>query len=115
MTPSALKVRFDILKGPSKFDLMVSLFSGTFNIPHPISFSIKGVIPVAKVQITGVLWESGGGDQWVLYGYQIVGSRDISIFGHLFNPESGRLGNQIKAYYSTETRRGFIEPKIQPD
>lgn len=93
---------FDIESGPSKFDLMVSLFDNTMCREHrTVEFSVKVRTSSPKsspakinVQIHGVEREDGSGESWNFTGLIITG---------------GPFNERITGYYATRSRRGYIK------
>ena len=86
--------RLEIVGGPSKFDLMLGLFSGTSTSPHYISFVIKDGHDnriVIKFLLNGVSKEDGSGGSWLFTAYTAE-----EIFS-------------ANGYFSTKTRRGWIK------
>jgi hypothetical protein len=84
--------QYNIVNGPSKFDLMVSLFVGSSPDRQEVYFSLPDNLK-AKVVIDGVERESGNGECWNLWGWWIVfDARKI-----------------VKIYYSTKNRSGCLE------
>lgn len=80
----------DIVNGPSKFDLMVSLFS-TKPASHPVLFKTKNHGDFTAT-ITGVRWEDGSGESWIIEGYSALAA-----------------GARFTGYFSTKDRRGHIK------
>jgi len=80
--------RHNIIDGPSKFDLMVSLFVGDSVHRHDVKFSFQEDSE-ASIVINDVKRESGNGETWFIIGY----------CEH----------KKVKGYYSTQTRKGWLE------
>jgi hypothetical protein len=82
-----------ILDGPSKFDLMLSLFDGNSTKPRYARFFIlepgaresSNSIPVL---ISGIIREDGSGEKWIFTGYI--------------------QGKSVTGYFCTQDRRGWI-------
>lgn len=58
---------YDIVAGPSKFDLMASLFMGDFRDRKPVVFHVMQngrSVPPFVVHINGVDREDGSGESW---------------------------------------------------
>lgn len=89
---------FDIIGGPSKFDLMSSLFAG--NKRQTVELQLKGARTPITVAITLVQQEDGSGEIWSIEGWVTDHPRHFGI----------------KAYYSSSRhsrRKGcltFITP-----
>jgi hypothetical protein len=101
MTP-----HIEILRGPSKFDLMVSLFEGNPTLRKYVQFNIYeqrggGImghsIPVA---IMGIRQEDGSGESWLFEGYCSDSEWRNREQGYVFG------------YYSSQTRTGFIRSGV---
>jgi hypothetical protein len=89
---------FHIVNGPSKFDLMVSLFEGNPKHRRTVSFALEGIREEMQVGITAVEQESGGGESW---NWQ----------GNLHNDKGARY--RVKGYFGTKGRTGhfnFVVP-----
>lgn len=88
--------RFEVLGGPSKFDLMLCLFDN--NIPdrqRTAGFLLDGLGKfVNDFIINGVEREDGSGEKWMLTGVRVV---------------NGRIAGHMRGYYNTQTRRGWLE------
>ena len=85
---------FEIIGGPSKFDLMLCLFDN--NIPdrqRMAGFVLSGLgnFPHDFI-INGVEREDGSGEKWLIRGVR-----------------NGRSAEQMKGYYNTQNRRGRLE------
>ncbi|HAO64709.1 TPA: hypothetical protein DCQ44_01875 [Candidatus Taylorbacteria bacterium] len=91
----ATKKTFRISTGPSKFDLMLSLFDGT---DHEVGFTFKGRLgeedtPASEIIISAVRRGSKP-DLWLIEG------------------KCARMGNEeilVAGEYSTKTRTGLLE------
>ncbi len=90
---------FRIVKGPSKFDLMVSLMNGDMNSRWLVKFEYKNSDSVIKihssmnVRIESLCREDGGGESWIFTGYKVT--------------ETGLL-LKVKGYYYLPGRSGTI-------
>ena len=89
-----------ITDGPSKFDLMVSLMHGHSDRRQMVQFDLKpdepvqaGVVKVIGVKmefsINRIEREDGSGEKWNLHLY--------------------REGRTRKAFYNTQSRKGWLE------
>lgn len=90
------KYAFSITGGPSKFDLMVSLFEGNPKVRKTVSFKLEGLRREIQVAITGVQQEDGSGESWNIEGWVM-----------------GEFRANVKAYYSSRSRSGhfrFVVP-----
>jgi len=97
-----------IVNGPSKFDLMVSLFDGDCNHRREVKFHTERpeksphrsglmdypimVNTYPAIVINGIERESGGGENWNFQGFLL-----------------GVDCCNVKGYYSTQTREGWLE------
>ncbi len=92
-----------IIYGPSKFDLMISLFEGNPVPRKKVEFSINTGMttsaPAGKklsmtekleLAITGVEQEDGSGESWLFKGYS-----------EKYQKASG--------YYNSQTRKGWVK------
>lgn len=87
------KMTFHIKGGPSKFDLMFSLFDGNTKFPRrTVDFKIEGSDKVVTVAIHSVQREDGSGESWNLEG----------------NITNYTRGFGFEAYFSTSTREGVF-------
>ena len=93
---------FEVMSGPSKFDLMVSLFDGNSRTQKWADFQVKienseTKFPIlVHLRMIGVTREDGSGESW-----------NISFFfkgTHDARAEHGGHG-----HYSTRTRKGFLK------
>ena len=83
---------FQILEGPSKYDLMLGLFDGNCAKPRLVLFALwdgARTRTVTSVLLSGVSREDGSGESWIVTGYT--------------------NGKRVKGYYSTKTRKGNLE------
>ena len=114
-----------IMNGPSKWDLMLSLFHGNANRRESVSFVIghqsSGLyVPIGEciekgrvtVQIDSLQREDGSGETWNFTGYEIV-TEWKTHFSQAYGPGpttgGPRLGRPAKGFFSTRTRTGTIE------
>lgn len=87
--------RPSILGGPSKFDLMLSLFDGRTPDFRIISFTVETEKKFKlDVTVSEVAREDGSGESWLLRGYTA--------------PTAG-FRREFRAWYRTDRRIGWIE------
>ena len=94
--------RFNITDGPSKWDLILSIFDGdssnrrkaTFSIEEPEAHEKYPRLPDLDFVINGATREDGSGENWLIQGYY-PGANDPTV------PMNG--------FYSTKNRRGWLE------
>lgn len=91
-----MAVQDTILGGPSKFDLMVSLLHGVARKKRVhVDFEIRCNDPTItcnwEIYINSLEREDGSGEQWLFQGYV----RMINL--------------PCKGFYSTKTRKGWLE------
>ncbi len=95
--PTALQ----IIDGPSKWDLMLSLFEGNPTSRHRVSFTCQKeaetLATVLVVSITAVEQEDGSGERFNFRGY----AKDFVWNG-------AQEGGRVEGYYSTRERYGHI-------
>ncbi len=84
---------FKISGGPSKFDLMVSLFDGDSSNRRSVSFTVEE--QTCEVTISTLSREDGSGESWNFSGF---------VRGSIVSPGYG-----IKGYYSSQRRCGHFE------
>ncbi len=106
----SVQQRYEIKKGPSKFDLAFGLFRGSNGGNHEIQFTVLRVneengrihlIPGEKeinvsVRLIGVSREDGSGESWNLWG-------KTADLGYV-----KETGFYMKGYFRTDHRTGFI-------
>jgi hypothetical protein len=85
------KYAFNVVGGPSKFDLMVSLFEGNPKDRRTVAFKLEGLRQEIKVAITGVQQEDGSGESWNIEGWVM-----------------GEPSAHVKVYYCSRGRSGFF-------
>lgn len=122
-----MATRNSIVNGPSKFDLMVALLDGDMNHRKEVIFSLPirdvetrvdprvdpsfrkviddlaaarklptdGTFPTQPIIINGIRREDGSGGNWLFEGH--CGSGDSY--------------RKVRGFYSTTSRRGWIEHK----
>lgn len=87
-------ITYRITEGPSKFDLMCSLFDGkTVQFTQQIEADKKTV----KAVITAIEMEDGSNDSW-----------NIKMLVKESNTSSIQAGRSLSAYYSSRNRQGNI-------
>jgi hypothetical protein len=86
------KLFFNIVNGPSKFDLMLSLFDGNKTPRRTVDFHLEGVKTRIQVAITEIQQEDGSGESW-------------NFEGHTQNPF---MHFQVCGYFSTSGRTGTL-------
>lgn len=96
-----MAIRATISKGPSKFDLMVSLFEGNPTPRHRVTFTVSPQNTIEtrfardlRVSITCIEQEDGSGESWNFKGY--VQKDELSP------------SKIVDGYYSSATRKGYI-------
>lgn len=83
---------FNVIGGPSKFDLMLSLFDGNKDPRRTVEFKLEGAREPIVVAVTMVQQEDGSGESW-------------NFQGHLINY---RRGFDVRGHYSSNSRKGYI-------
>ena len=102
--------RWDIQRGPSKFDMMVSLFSGAQLDRKTVSlrmrFTTSRPVRNANVDIVveGVKRGDDSGEEWFFNG--VVFSADSLQFV---------AGEEVKGCFNTSDRRGFLIREAKAD
>ena len=86
------KLSFNVTGGPSKFDLMLSLFDGNKDPRRTVEFQLEGAHVPITAGITMVQQEDGSGESWNFEGWLA----------------NYRRGFNIKGYYSSRSRTGYI-------
>ena len=79
-------------RGPSKFDLMLSLFDGNKEPRRTVEFDLGGTRGLITVAITMIQQEDGSGESWNFEGW-------ITNYRRNFG---------VKGYYSSKGRTGCI-------
>lgn len=85
------KYAFQIIGGPSKFDLMVSLFEGNPQHRRTVAFKLEGLWQDINVAITGVEQEDGSGESWNFSGWVM-----------------GEPKAHVRGYYASRGRSGYF-------
>ncbi len=85
------KYQFNVIGGPNKFDLMVSLFEGNPKHRKTVAFKLEGFRQDINVAITSVEQEDGSGESWNITGWVM-----------------GEPSAHVRAYYSSHGRSGFF-------
>ena len=75
---------YRIVEGPSKFDLMLSIFQD-----KEVTFTLEQVKDLVKAHIQVIEREDGSNERWNLCGYSDK--------------------KKFKAYFSTHNRKGHLE------
>ena len=86
------KLSFNTIGGPSKFDMMLSLFDGNKEPRRTVEFQLEGARAPITVYVTSVQQEDGSGESW-------------NFEGGLTNY---RRGFHLRGYYSSKSRTGHI-------
>lgn len=86
------KLSFDVVGGPSKFDLMLSLFDGNKDPRRAVEFQLEGARGPITAAITMVQQEDGSGESWNFRGWLANYRRNFGIQG----------------YYSSKSRKGHL-------
>jgi len=89
-------LRIDIVNGPNKWDLMLSLFDNSTSRPRIPEFHLKSG-RVFRLLVNEVGRESGSGDNWLISGFIVL--------------DDGSCGLGFNGYYSTKDRDGWLEWK----
>jgi hypothetical protein len=87
-----MATQYPIVSGPSKFDIMMALFDWSIKKPRLVKFDHQCRRESLTVSITSVMAEDGSGESWIVEG----------------NVSDEKL-THYKAYYRTDTRRGWIK------
>ena len=91
--------RFNIVDGPSKLDLMLSLFDGDSGLRRKVTFLLERSLSRNHLHpvINKVGREDGSGENWMFEGYcrKVNGQDDL-----------------IRGFFSTRTRTGWVEMNI---
>ncbi len=82
----------NIVNGPSKFDIMVSLFEGQIAVRKFVTFQDDREMDY-KIIISCIEREDGSGESWIFKGFDV------------------ELQKHVEGYYSSKNRTGHI--KIQ--
>jgi hypothetical protein len=95
-----------IIKGPSKFDLMVALFDrrGNNGNPHVVTFTTEWNT-VISVTITGMSLEDGSGESWLFEGY-------ATEKRHLTDTKSEKVSGRVSGWFNTERRTGTFKEHL---
>ncbi len=87
------KYTFPITDGPSKFDLMVSLFEGCPSHRKFVTFELAGLAHLIPVAITCVEQKDGSGESWNIKGW----ARTDTVQAH------------VEGYYASRGRKGLLK------
>ena len=98
--------KINIVKGPSKFDLMMSFFDIFEGKRRPVIIGIEAPDRVPSLAhltlvINSLQWEDGSGENWNYEGFVKSSER----------PDGLRYA---RGYYSTQRRFGYIELSEHP-
>lgn len=93
------KLSFNVVGGPSKFDLMLSLFDGNKDPRRTVEFQLEGARRPITVGITMVQQEDGSGESWNFRGWVSGDDPTNSMFA---------LNLHVDGYFSTRGRKGYI-------
>jgi hypothetical protein len=91
MTSQNNRYAFNIVGGPSKFDLMVSLFEGNPHCRRTVAFKLEGLRQEINVAITGIQQADGSGESWNFDGWVL-----------------GEPHAHVKGYYGSHGRAGYF-------
>lgn len=86
------ELKFPVTGGPSKFDLMLSLFDGNQTPRKTVEFKLEGIKTPVRVAVTGVSQEDGSGESWIIEGW-------LSGMEKSF---------PISLWFTTSSRKGYI-------
>lgn len=111
------KVRsFRIVNGPSKFDLMLSLFDGNKMPRRTVKFLLEGIKQEVEVAIASVEQEDGSGESWNWAGNTRASTvRGYNVKGYFAT--RGRVGHlefEVPYYSSWDQSKGGFEKVVSP-
>lgn len=108
---------FRILNGPSKFDLMLSLFDGNKEPRRTVKFRLEGLKQEVEVAITSVQQEDGSGESWNWEGnLKLAKGRGYHVRGYFAT--KGRMGRfvvEVPYYKSWDQSKDAFEKIIDPN
>lgn len=84
-----------IIDGPSKFDLMVSLFDGTTESQKVLVFRLDNQ-RILNIRITSLQREDGSGENWIFQGFTNHYPRPYAEEQH------------VNGFFSTQNRKGRL-------
>ena len=84
---------FNIIGGPSKFELMLGLFDNTMSEPRRVSFQLQGGTALS-VCLLSVGREDGSGESWLFEGA-------------IQWPDASH-NRRVKGYFTTKRRTGHV-------
>jgi len=88
-----------IIDGPSKFDLMLSLFDGDIQHRRIAKFTLAGDAEI-RVFVDSIEREDGSGESWNITG---------NIHGRVISTALMKAyGEKFEMYFSTKKRKGTI-------
>lgn len=101
--------RYEIQRGPSKFDMMVSLFSGAKLDRKTVSLRMRSTTKFVRdvnvdIVIEGVKREDDSGEEWLFSG--VICSKDSLPFCE---------GETVKGCFNTSDRRGLLLREVNAD
>ncbi len=90
-----------IIDGPSKFDLVISLFHGDSQKTRTevLFYLEKNPGLLVPTMIDSVKREDGSGEKWLFKGYV----------------RAGDFHGKVRGYYDTQLRRGWIKKEELPE
>ena len=89
--------QFNIVNGPSKWDIILSLFDGDSTHRKSIEFGLALTKERISLIINGLERESGNGESW-------------NFTGHWLDCKE-----KVYGYYSTRTRNGWLSVGEKPN
>lgn len=93
---------FHIVSGPSKFDLMSSLFSGNRS-RQTVELKIGAEEIPVTVAISGVQQEDGSGDSWIIQGWIVRSAKNFNVSGYFSTRDRhGSLTIEVPFHYVIE-------------
>jgi hypothetical protein len=105
---------YSIVRGPSKFDLMISLFNGNGSnrIPVDLELEHRGDASkykfILRVNIESIEREDGSGESW---NFTASSARDSLRPPGFKQDEKG--WTRISGYYSTKNRTGYLKYSLE--
>lgn len=104
---------FTVVGGPSKFDLMLSLFDGNKEPRRTVEFQLDGARGPIVVAITTVQQEDGSGESWCIKGWITNYRRSFDIEGYYSSKgRAGRIAFITPSHYVR--RNGELHEVISP-
>lgn len=103
---------FDLIKAPSKFDLMISLMQGDSSNRVPVVFRLKDNDAEIEIHVvaTMLMREDGSGDNWLFEGYvdRLGSCVRIGSSPRLEQFILDLRGVHVHGYYNIVRRTGWI-------